>query len=69
MSEPSILGQVRAEGYRAGAGQMSMICQDEAFERGRLEGEFSGYRRARRDRAIYWFVGLIMGGFGAWWMG
>jgi len=68
MNKPSILGQVRAEGYRDGVGQMSMICQDEAFEQGRQEGELTGYRQARWDCAIYWVVGLLMGGFGSWWL-
>ena len=39
MASRSIYEQIRNEGYRDGVAQMSMVCQDEAYDRGRMVAE------------------------------
>lgn len=60
----SILGKSYKQGYRDGLGQAEQANYDDAHELGR----HAGYRQARIDRAVYWLIGLAMGGGAAWWL-
>ncbi len=58
MAAASIYQQIRAEGYRDGAGQMGMLCYDDAF----YKGQCSAWEEA--PSRLRWFLAGLIAGLG-----
>lgn len=63
MAGRSIYEQIRNEGYRDGAGQMAMVCHDEAYDRGRTQAEADAPKRWPA-----FLLGVIVGAVPCWWV-